>query len=110
MLAPCSAQSVYPGTSGTKLTLGGPGCWLPSLPQAPTRPTSSPDVYTGWSGPLPAWDRLNKHTQQLGSFCLQLPTDGSPPRLVFHRRLRPTPDPLFTDSPLQIILRFTMSS
>lgn len=88
MLGPCSSRSVYPGTSGTKPTLGGPGCRLPSLPQPPTRPTSSPDVYTGWSGPLPAWDRLNKHT---GSYVA--PASSFPQTAVSQAGLPQAPPP-----------------
>lgn len=88
MLGPCSSRSVYPGTSGTKPTLGGPGCRLPSLPRPPTRPTSSPDVYTGWSGPLPAWDRLNKHT---GSYVA--PASSFPQTAVSQAGLPQAPPP-----------------
>lgn len=51
---------------------------LPQLALPPTGTTSSPDVYTGQPGPLPAGDRPSKHPRPHSS-SLPLPTDPPPP-------------------------------
>lgn len=66
---------------------GGPGCWFPdclSLPRQPPAGRQAGRMFTlAGQGPLPAWNRLNKHTRS------QAPAPGSLPGWLSLSRVPP---------------------